>query len=50
MRSLKSWYKMPLFIVLILMALGLLILIALGFLLVNECSYGGGMGAAYKQL
>ena len=26
-----------------------LVLVALGFLLINECSYGGGMGAAYKS-
>ena len=25
-----------------------LILVALGFLLINECSYGAGMGATYK--
>ncbi len=34
---------------LIISASCLLIVVAAGFLLVNECAYGGGMAASYKD-
>lgn len=45
--SLQSYLKPSKKIVLLLLTV--LVLIAVGWLLINECAYGGGMGAAYRQ-